>query len=103
MDCNLYTLYIKQYREMRRMTQSELADMIGKSQSYVAQIEKDNSIRNKSILLSDLILKSHALDVCPNDLYRFRCIDCHRFYSCNRHQYSEDDDIYFKEHFEYYI
>ena len=101
--CHLYTLYIRHFREAIGMTQSELAFKIGKSQGFISQIEKPNSIRKKSILLSDLVLIAQALNVCPNDLVRFRCVDCHRFNICTRHENLEKDDIYFKEHLEFYI
>ena len=101
--CHLYTLYIKRYRELRRMTQSELAFKIGKSQGFISQIESPNSIRKKSILLTDLILISQALDICPNLLFRFKCVDCLRYEKCTRHENLEKDDDYFKEHLDYYI
>lgn len=103
MGCKLYTLYVKKYREFRRISQSELAFRIGKSQSFIAQIEKDNSIRTKSILLIDLVLIAQVLDVCPNDLIRYKCNSCHRFNKCTRHENLEKDDEYFKEHLNYYI
>ena len=88
---------------MRRMSQEELAYRIGKSQSYIAQVEKDNSVRTKSPRLLALILIARALDVCANDLIRSKCTECHRFDKCKRREYLEEDDIYFKEHFDYYI
>lgn len=103
MECNLYTLYIKKYRELRRMTQSELAFLIGKSQSYIAQLERPNIIRIKSPQLTDVITIANALDVCVNDLVHFSCNSCVRYSRCNRHQYSDEDDTYFKEHLDYYI
>jgi len=103
MICNLYTLYVKRFRELRRMTQSELAFKIGKSQGFISQIEMDNNIRTKSILLVDLVLIAQALNVCPNDLIRYRCRQCHRFDICTRHKYLEKDDEHFKEHLGYYI
>lgn len=99
----MYVLYVKKYRLMRRMSQEELAFKIGRSQSFIAQIEKDNSIRTKSPRLSTLTLIAKALNVCANDLIRFKCSECHRFKNCNRHKYLEEDDVYFKEHFDYYI
>ena len=85
------------------MSQAELAFRIGKSQSFIAQIEKDNNIRTKSILLADLVLIAQVLDVCPNDLIRYKCNTCHRFNICTRHEHLKKDDIYFKEHLDYYI
>jgi len=88
---------------MRRISQSELADMVGVSQSYIAMLERPNILRNKSPRLVLLISISQALDICPNEILRFKCNSCHRFYICKRHEYFEEDDIYFKEHLDYYI
>ena len=101
--CHLYTLYIKKFREAKRMTQSELAFRIGKTQGYVSQIEADNTSRTRSPKLIDLIKIADILDICANDLFRLRCIDCQRFDKCTRHENLEQDDEYFKEHLEYYI
>lgn len=103
MDYNLYTLYVKNFREAKGITQSELAFRIGKTQGYISQIESDNSIRSRSPQLIDIVAIANALDVCPNDLIRFKCNDCRRFDNCNRHENLEKDDIYFKEHFDFYI
>jgi len=103
MECNLYTLYIKKYREMRRMSQSELAFKIGKSQGFISQIEADNSTRKKSILLSDIIKIADILDVCPNVIIRFKCSNCLRFDKCTRHEHLEDDTTYINEYLEFYI
>jgi len=100
---NLYTLYIKRYRELRRMSQSELAFKIGKSQGFISQIEKNNISRNKSPQLVTLVLIAQALDICPNDIVIFKCNQCHRFNICTRHQQIEEDDVYFKDHLDYYI
>lgn len=101
--CHLYTLFIKQCREQIGMTQEELAFKIGKTQGFISQIEKDNSVREKSPQLITLIEIADALNVCPNDLIRFRCMDCKRFNICNKHQEMEDNRQYFEEHFDFYI
>jgi transcriptional regulator with XRE-family HTH domain len=101
--CHLFTLYIKRFREAKKMTQSELGFKIGKSQGFISQIEADNISRKKSILLIDIIAIADALDVCCNDLIRFKCVDCRRFSKCTRHENLQQDDEYFKCHLEYYI
>lgn len=70
---------------MKRMTQEELAFKIGKSQSFISQIEKHNSTRSKSLQLSTLIDIAQALDVCPNELIHFQCKDCWRRGTCNKY------------------
>ena len=88
---------------MRRMSQKDLAEKVGVDRSYISKLEQDNMIRKHSPKLILLTQISEALDICPNDILRYKCTSCHRFKKCNRHEYLEKDDEYFKEHFDYYI
>lgn len=60
-----YKLIIKKMRKERKITQRQLADMVGISQCYLSGIE-----RNKyDIQLSLMIKIAQALDLHPRDLY----------------------------------
>lgn len=65
-----YTLLIRKYRILRRMTQAELAVKSGVKQSYISQLEK-NSPRAKSPTLRIIFRIALALEVCPHILIQY--------------------------------
>lgn len=101
----MFVLYIKKYRELRKMSQQELGDLIGKTQQHISLLESDNIIRKRSVKLNDLELIAQALNVCCNDLIHYKCSnECHRFNKCNKqHEHLDENDDFFKQHLQFYI
>jgi len=62
-------LKIAYYRKMRGMTQEQLAEAIGRSVSFVSQIEANNSAAVKGISLETLFLISDKLSVSMSRLF----------------------------------
>lgn len=56
-------LKIAYYRRLRGLTQEQFAEQIGRSLSFVSQIEANNSTVVKGISLETLFLISERLDV----------------------------------------
>lgn len=56
-------LRIAYYRKMRGMTQEQLAEAIGRSVSFVSQIEANNAAEVKGVSLETLFLVSEKLGV----------------------------------------
>ena len=56
-------LRIAYYRKMRGMTQEQLAEAIGRSVSFVSQIEANNAAEVKGVSLETLFLMSEKLGV----------------------------------------
>ena len=56
-------LRIAYYRKMRGMTQEQLAEAIGRSVSFVSQIEANNAADVKGVSLETLFLMSEKLGV----------------------------------------
>ena len=59
----LLGLRIAFYRKLRGYTQEQLAEMIGKSWSFLSQVEANNGVTLKGISLDTLFAISEALDV----------------------------------------
>ena len=100
----MYTLYIKKYRKLRRITQTELAERIGVTQQCVALLESDNIIRKRSPKLSIILDVSFALEVCPNLILHYVCSDCKLYKNCNKRESLENEDNdFYEENLQYYI
>ena len=56
-------LRIASYRKMRGMTQEQFAEAIGRSVSFVSQIEANNAAEVKGVSLETLFLMSEKLGV----------------------------------------
>lgn len=56
-------LRIAYYRKMRGMTQEQFAEAIGRSVSFVSQIEANNAAEVKGVLLETLFLMSEKLGI----------------------------------------
>ncbi len=65
----LLGLKIAYYRKLRGYTQEQFAERIGKSWSFIAQIESPNIIRGVS--LETLFSMAEALEIKPYMLLRF--------------------------------
>ena len=59
----LLGLRISYYRKLRGYTQEQLAELIGKSWSFLSQIEANNGAKLKGISLETLFSISEALQV----------------------------------------
>ena len=62
-------LRIAYYRKMRGMTQEQFAEAIGRSVSFVSQIEANNAADVKGVSLETLFLISEKLDVTVSRLF----------------------------------
>ena len=56
-------LRIAYYRKMRGMTQEQFAEAIGRSVSFVSQIEANNAAEVKGVSLETLFLMSEKLGI----------------------------------------
>ena len=56
-------LRIAYYRKMRGMTQEQFAEAIGRSVSFVSQIEANNAAEVKGVSLETLLLMSEKLGI----------------------------------------
>lgn len=56
-------LRIAMYRKMRGYTQEQFAEKIGKSWSFISQIEANNGSKLKGVSLDTLFSISEALDI----------------------------------------
>lgn len=56
-------LRIDYYRKMRGMTQEQFAEAIGRSVSFVSQIEANNAAEVKGVSLETLFLMSEKLGI----------------------------------------
>ncbi|WP_050619568.1 MULTISPECIES: helix-turn-helix domain-containing protein [Intestinimonas] len=59
-------LRIAYYRKMRGYTQEQFAERIGKSWSFISQVEANNGVKLKGISLDTLFRISEVLDVPPS-------------------------------------
>ena len=62
-------LRIAYYRKMRGMTQEQFAEAIGRSVSFVSQIEANNAAEVKGVSLETLFLMSEKLGICMARLF----------------------------------
>ncbi|MEA5041840.1 helix-turn-helix domain-containing protein [Oscillibacter ruminantium] len=62
-------LRISYYRKLRGYTQEQLAELIGKSWSFLSQIEANNGAKLKGISLETLFSISEALQVPVSRLF----------------------------------
>jgi transcriptional regulator with XRE-family HTH domain len=65
----LLGLRISYYRKLRGYTQEQLAELIGKSWSFLSQIEANNGAKLKGISLETLFSISEALQVPVSRLF----------------------------------
>ena len=56
-------LRIAMYRKMRGMTQEQFAEKLGKSWSFISQVEANNGAKIKGISLDTLFDISETLDI----------------------------------------
>lgn len=68
----LLGLHIAMYRKMRGYTQEQFAEKIGKSWSFISQIEANNGAKCKGISLDTLFCISEVLDVPVSKLFEDR-------------------------------
>ena len=65
---DMYTLKIKQYRRIRRLTQKQLAERVGIGRSYLSELEN-----NKWDIKLNLLIKiSKVLKVAPSKLIKYK-------------------------------
>jgi transcriptional regulator with XRE-family HTH domain len=80
-----YTLHIKKYRVKKNMTQKELADTIGTSQTYISRLE-NNKIQalNMHPPFGLLLNISKILEICPHIMitYNYSC-EKNCIYNCD--------------------
>ena len=62
-------LKIAYYRKLRWLTQEQLAEAIGRSVSFVSQIEANNSSRVKGVSLETLFMIAERLDIPASKLF----------------------------------
>lgn len=62
-------LRIAYYRKMRGMTQEQFAEAIGRSVSFVSQIEANNAAEVKGVSLETLFLMSEELGISMSRLF----------------------------------
>ena len=62
-------LRIAMYRKMAGMTQEEFAEKIGKSWSFISQIEANNGAKLKGVSLDTLFVISETLEVPVSKLF----------------------------------
>ena len=105
MSTNLYTLHIKKYRKnLRHITQEELAYKCNISPSYISMLEQDNITRSRSPSLALIRDIAYALEVCPNDIANMECIYCKLCNKCPKKKYiTEDEEDFYKDNFIYYL
>lgn len=79
---------IKEFRKFRRLSQKQLAEKIGISQSFLSELEN-----GKYDIGMELIKRiGSALDICPHILVRYDCsIDC--AYYCIKNLLCNENDI----------
>ncbi len=65
----LLGLRIAYYRKVRGYTQEQLAEMIGKSWSFLSQIEANNGARLKGLSLETLFSIAEALQIPAGRLF----------------------------------
>lgn len=65
----LLGLHIAMYRKMRGYTQEQFAEKIGKSWSFVSQVEANNGAKLKGVSLDTLFTISEVLDVPVSRLF----------------------------------
>lgn len=62
-------LRITMYRKMRGYTQEQFAERIGKSWSFISQIEANNGVKIKGISLDTLFCIAEVLDIPVGKLF----------------------------------
>lgn len=65
----LLGLHIAMYRKMRGYTQEQFAERIGKSWSFVSQVEANNGAKIKGVSLDTLFTISEVLDIPVSKLF----------------------------------
>lgn len=65
----LLGLRIAMYRKMRGYTQEQFAERIGKSWSFVSQVEANNGAKIKGVSLDTLFTISEVLDIPVSKLF----------------------------------
>lgn len=80
----MYKLNIKKYRLLKNMTQEELANKSGLTQSYIAKLEKENVIRTKHPNIYTLEKISNALNICLIDIIDKNCDECNIYNDCDK-------------------
>lgn len=77
-----YKLLIKEFRELRGMTQGELAIRCNINQSYISQLE-NNHPKAKSPTLKSMFKIAVALGICPHVLTKYNIPFCNN--NCLNH------------------
>lgn len=67
----MMVLRVKNVRRLLGVTQEELAEKTGLSQSYISELENNNPRNNPTIKIIEII--AIALDVCPLTLLSCEC------------------------------
>jgi transcriptional regulator with XRE-family HTH domain len=68
---------LKNFRRKKKLTQSQLAQLIGSSLGYIHEIE----VGKKTPSLAMIYKLAHALEVCPKDLIKCECNTCVKCYN----------------------
>ena len=69
MDQKKTGYFLKQLRNEKKLTQEQLAEAIGRSVSFVSQIEANNSSRVKGVSLETLFMIAERLDIPASKLF----------------------------------
>lgn len=70
----MFKLKIREHREVKGISQKELAEQIGMTQAYISELESNS--RDKSPTLHTIEKIAEALEVCPLDLLECHCKYC---------------------------
>nr|DAM23787.1 MAG TPA: helix-turn-helix domain protein [Caudoviricetes sp.] len=72
----MFTLNIRKYRLLKRLTQEELGVKAGLSQGHISHLERENFARDKSPRLETIERIADILEVCPKSLINCNCRFC---------------------------
>lgn len=76
-----FTFRLKHYRQLKGLTQEQLADKTGLSQQFISELEKYN--RTKSPTLDTVAILALALEICPYSLMEFNHTQyCKKYKTC---------------------
>lgn len=70
----MFTLHIREVRKKLGLTQKELAEKCGLSQSYISQLE--SNLRVISPTLQTIEVIAECLRICPDILISYDCNKC---------------------------
>lgn len=65
-----FGLRVAYFRKRRGMTQQQFAEALGRSVSFIAQIEANNGKYPRGVSLKTLFMMAKCLDVEPHELFK---------------------------------